>query len=77
MWKKVVCTYIALVVIFTSLIVAVFAIPNSAVRDNVIVSADQIDSEGIFFRVAGCPLWQIDNMTDCMMLNMNVDAETE
>ncbi len=76
MWKKVVCTYIALVVIFTSLIVAVFAIPNSAVRDNVIVSADQIDTEGIFFRVAGCPLWQIDNMTDCMMLNMNVDAET-
>ena len=76
MWKKVVCTYIALVVIFTSLIVAVFAIPNSAVRNNVIVSADQIDTEGIFFRVAGCPLWQIDNMTDCMMLNMNVDAET-
>lgn len=76
MWKKVVCTYIVLVIVFTSLIVAVFAIPNSAVRNNVIVSAEQIDSEGIFFRVAGCPLWQIDNMTDCMMLNMNVDAET-
>ena len=67
--------YAALLALFTAAIIAVHLIPTAAVRGNVAASADMIEREGIFFRVLGCPLLQIDNMTDCMMLNMAAYAD--
>ena len=69
--------YAVLLVLFTTAIIAVHLIPTSAVRANVASSAATIEDEGVFFRVLGCPLWQIDNMTDCMMFNMNVYADSD
>lgn len=68
--------YAALLALFTAAIIAVHLIPTAAVRGNVAASADMIEREGIFFRVLGCPLLQIDNMTDCMMLNMAAYADS-
>lgn len=69
-------TYVLLLVVFTVAMVSVFAIPSAAVRDNVVRSAAAIDREGVFRKVLGVPLWQIDNMTDCMMMNIAVFADS-
>lgn len=68
--------YLLLLTVFTAAIVAVHFIPSDAIRNNVVRSAAYIDREGIFFKILGFPLFQIDNMTDCMMLNIAVHADS-
>ncbi len=68
--------YVVLLAAFTVSIIAVHAIPTSMVRENVSHSADIIEEEGIFRKILGFELFKIDNMTDCMMLNMNVNADS-
>lgn len=72
---KILKTYVLLLVMFTVAIVAVHTIPSDSIRNSVAKSAGYIDKEGIFFKVFGFPLFQIDNMTDCMMLNLAVYAD--
>lgn len=73
--KKLLTTYIVLLALFTASMIAVFAIPTSAIRENVIESAIQIKEEGLWFKPFGLVLFQIDNMTDCLMMNISVSAD--
>ena len=75
MLKKLFITYVVLLVSFTLLMILVHMIPTSVLRENVYRSAEQIEKEGIFRKISGFYLFQIDNMTDCMMMNMAVTAD--
>ena len=68
-------TYIILLSVFTLFIILVHAIPTRWVVGNVSRSADDIMKEGIFWKVGNMELFKIDNMTDCMMINMNADVD--
>ena len=73
--KKLLATYIVLLILFTTSIIAAFTIPTSFIRKNVIESAIQIKEEGLWFKPFGLFLFQIDNMTDCLMMNISVSAD--
>ena len=77
MAKKLFFLYILLVSIFTILLIAVFAIPTSAIKNNIVESAKQIQKEGLWFQPLGFYLFQIDNMTDCLMMNINASADSD
>lgn len=77
MAKKLFFLYILLVSIFTILLIAVFAIPTSAIKNNIDESAKQIQKEGLWFQPLGFYLYQIDNMTDCLMMNINASADSD
>lgn len=73
---KILALYFILLSAFTLLIISVFLIPTSCIRDNVAESAKQIQKEGLWFQPFGFYLFQIDNMTDCLMMNISVCADT-
>ena len=77
MIKKLFFLYIFLVSIFTLLLTSVFAIPTSAIKNNIVESAKQIQKEGLWFQPLGFYLFQIDNMTDCLMMNINASADSD
>lgn len=77
MAKKLFFLYILLVSIFTILLIAVFAIPTSAIKNNIVESAKQIQKEGLWFQPLGFYLYQIDNMTDCLMMNINASTDSD
>ena len=75
MWKQLLICYIFLLVSFTSFIILVHLIPTKYLVRNIFQSAQQIENEGIFKKIGNIYLLQIDNMTDCMMMNMAATAD--
>lgn len=73
--KKISILYFLLLSLFTSLIILTFTIPTSAIKDNVVKSVKQIQEDGLWYKPMGFYLFQIDNMTDCLMLNISVYAD--
>ena len=69
-------TYLLLCVLFTTLLVVVFSIPTSWLRNHLLQSVETIQQEGIWPKVGGIYLLQIDNMTDCLMFNINACADS-
>lgn len=74
--KRLALTYAILLTAFTLLIIAVFAIPTRLVRANVAESAVQVEEEGLWYKPMGFYLFQIDNMTDCLMMQINAYADS-
>ena len=77
MIRKIFFLYIFLISIFTLLLITVFAIPTSAIKNNIVESAKQIQKEELWFQPLGFYLFQIDNMTDCLMMNINASANRD
>ena len=77
MIRKIFFLYIFLISIFTLLLITVFAIPTSAIKNNIVESAKQIQKEELWFQPLGFYLFQIDNMTDCLMMNINASANSD
>ena len=75
MWRKFLICYIVLLVSFTSLVILAHLIPTKLLVYNIHQSAQKIEDEGIFRQIGNIYLLQIDNMTDCMMLNMAATAD--
>ena len=75
MWRKFLICYIVLLVSFTSLVILAHLIPTKLLVCNIHQSAQKIEDEGIFRQIGNIYLLQIDNMTDCMMLNMAATAD--
>jgi hypothetical protein len=67
--------YIVLVVLFIVSIILIQYIPVRLVQDNINKSAQQIQKEGIFYKPFGLYFLQIDNMTDCLMMNIILSGE--
>lgn len=76
-FKYIVVLYLTLLLIFTGAMVTVYLIPTKAIANQVKESTQTIEQEGIFWKPLGIYLLQIDNMTDCMMMNIAAYAETE
>lgn len=77
MAKKIIILYIFLASIFTLLLISVFAIPTSTIKNNIVESVKQIQKEGLWFQPLSFYLFQIDNMTDCLMMNINSSANSD
>jgi len=69
--------YTALLFIFSFLLILVNFIPSSAIRDNVIESAQILQKEGMYPQYNGYRLSRLDNFTDAIMLNIAVSVESE
>lgn len=76
LYKRIILSYTVLLAAFTLLVISVFMIPTSWVRGNVAKSAAQIQEEGIWYKPLGFYLFQIDNMTDCLMMQINAYADS-
>ena len=74
--KKLAIEYVRLLCTFTLCILAAFTIPTSFIKNNVAESARQVQKEGLWFKPFGFYLFQIDNMTDCLMMNISVCADS-
>ncbi len=74
--KRLAIAYAILLTAFTLLIIAVFAIPTRLLRANVAKSAMQVEEEGLWHKPLGFYLFQIDNMTDCLMMQINAYADS-
>lgn len=68
--KKTVILYALLALLFTLLITLSACLPSSTIKKNVAVSAQQISNEDLWWKPMGVYLFQIDNMTDCLMLGI-------
>ena len=77
MIRKLFCLYIILISIFTILLISVFTISTSAIKNNIVESVRQIQKEGLWFQPLDLYFFQIDNMTDCLMMNINASADSD
>lgn len=68
--KKTVILYALLALLFTLLITLSACLPSSTIKKNVAVFAQQISNEDLWWKPMGVYLFQIDNMTDCLMLGI-------
>lgn len=75
--RKIAVIYFALLATFTLFIILTFTIPTSGIKDNLIKSVEQINEEGLWYKPMGIYLFQIDNMTDCIMMDINACADSE
>lgn len=75
--KKIIISYLTLLIIFTGLIICVHTIPQSAIRENVIISTHTLEKEGLYKRFLNFQLFQMDNFTDTYMLNLAISANSE
>lgn len=75
--KSIVLCFAAMMLIFTVAIIGVFCIPASAIRENVVKSANEIQEDGLWYQPLGFYLYQVDNMTDCLMLNIAATADSD
>lgn len=66
--KKTALLYIILTITFTVSLCLSYCLPTDSIKKNVATSALQIEEEGIWWKPFGFYLFQIDNMTDCIML---------
>ena len=67
--------YFLLLIVFTLSIIAVNYIPKAAIKNNVAFSAEQIDKEGLYKKIANFKLFQLDNYTDVLMLNIALSGD--
>ena len=77
MIRKLFCLYIILISIFTILLISVFTISTSAIKNNIVESVRQIQKEGLWFQPLKLYFFQIDNMTDCLMMNINASSDSD
>lgn len=75
--KKCIINYFTLVILFTGLIIGVHTIPQSAIKENVIISAHTLEKEGLHKSFLNHSLFTMDNFTDALMLNLAISANNE
>ncbi|MFR9648847.1 MAG: hypothetical protein SNJ33_03460 [Rikenellaceae bacterium] len=73
--KKILLTYITLLVTLTLAVIAVHFIPRQAICDNIISSTQLIEKEGFEHRFFGANFLKLDNFTDTYMLNVMAGAD--
>ncbi len=73
--RKCIMSYIGMVVLFTLLMIGVTSIPKAATRENVVSSTKLLEEEGLYKKFLNFKLFQMDNFTDCYMLNLIASAD--
>lgn len=69
--KKLAVLYAILLAAFTALIVLVFCLPAEPIKRHAAESARQVSKEGVWWKPCGVFLFQVDNMTDCIMMGIS------
>jgi hypothetical protein len=72
---RIVFIYFSLLVIFTSLIIVSHLIPSSAIANNAVQSAKILQEEGLYPKFVNFKLYQMDNFTDAMMINLSASVD--
>jgi len=73
--KKMSLAYVVMLVAFTGLMIAAHCIPSEALYENVKRSTLILEDEGAYHKIANFKLFQLDNFTDALMLNLAVSAD--
>jgi hypothetical protein len=68
--KRIFVAYAIMLVAFTLLIIGVHCIPRSAIAQNVEESVNVMEQEGTYKRILNTEFFQLDNFTDCYMMNL-------
>ena len=76
-FTKLAINYCTLLFAFTVLIIGAYSIPNDAIRKNVIKSARVFQEEGLYRKLFNFKLFQMDNFTDCCMMNLAISGDDE
>ncbi|MFB6341499.1 hypothetical protein ACE1ET_07240 [Saccharicrinis sp. FJH62] len=74
---KVLFTYIGLIAVYLVLMVLVHSIPTSKLDQNILKSTKIIQKEGLYPKILNFKLFQLDNFTDVMMLNIVASADSK
>lgn len=69
--------YLILLCTFLITIISVHLIPSDSLRDNVLESTAVLENEGIYPKFLNFKLFQLDNFTDAMMLNVSAAVNSE
>ena len=75
--KKIIISYSTLLILFTGLIIGVHTIPQSSIKENVIISTHTLQKEGLYKKFFNFKLFQMDNFTDTYMLNLAISADSK
>lgn len=68
---------VVMLVLFMASIIAVHRIPKSAVQKNILSSTQLIEQEGLYKKFFNFKLFQMDNFTDCYMLNLMASSDSD
>ena len=74
-FAKLAINYCTLLFAFTALVIWAYSIPNDAIRKNVIESARVFQKEGLYKKFFNFKLFQMDNFTDCYMMNLAISGD--
>lgn len=70
-FKRLALMYAGMLATFTALIILVFCLPAKPIKKHVAESARQVSEEGVWWKPCGVFLFQVDNMTDCIMMGIS------
>ena len=73
---RIIILYFALLIIFTSLIIVSQMIPASKISNHVIQSSKVLQDEGLYPKIFNFKLYQLDNFTDVLMLNLSLSVDS-
>lgn len=66
-----------MICLFTFLIIASYAIPQSWIQSNIIASEQLIQKEGLYPQFFNNSFFMLDNYTDALMFNISASADTK
>lgn len=75
--KNISIAYVVMIGLFSSLLTIVNLIPKNWIEENVATSASFIQKEGLYRKILNFKLFQLDNYTDVLMLNVAVSGVAE
>lgn len=70
-------TYLLLILTFTLAIILVHTIPSESLTENVEESLVTLEEEGVYPELLNFKLYQLDNYTDALMMNLAVSADSD
>ena len=74
---KILAAFLILVFVFFVLQFLVHTIPTQKLSENIVKSSEIIQKEGLYPKILNFKLFQLDNFTDAMMLNIAASADSE
>lgn len=74
---KLIINYFILIILFVLLLILSHSIPEKYLTSNVNKSAKTLQKEGLYPRILNFKLFQLDNYTDALMLNLAISVDSK
>lgn len=75
--KKITLAYLIMLSLFTVSLIFVHCIPVELMKENIRESEELIDKEGAYHKIFNFKLFQLDNYTDALMINLAASANCD